>query len=163
MLNGLCLLLVAHASRTAGRGFTAHWFILGFIFIALALDEALALHEVLGEVVQATLNTQGFLYFAWVIPYGAFVLVLGVVYLRFFLNLPRPTQTRFVVAAATFLTGAVGLEMIESAIHASCQEFCWADIILVTIEEALEMVGAALFIRALALYLSEHGDQFSLH
>lgn len=153
--NGLCLFLVGHTVRSTGEKYALHWMLLGLIFLFLAIDEALALHEVLGEYLQAALNTRGFLYFAWVLPYTLFVLLLAVTYFRFMLSLPDITRTRFLISAGVYLTGAVGMELLESSIYETCAEPCHLDMLLVTIEESLEMIGAVLFLRAQLLFLAQ--------
>jgi hypothetical protein len=63
----------------------------------------------------------GFPHFAWVIPYSLLVLVLGIVYLRFLMDLPPGTRRRFLIAAMPYLAPALGMEMIGGAY---CQRIC---------------------------------------
>jgi hypothetical protein len=52
----------------------------------------------------------GFLYFPWVIPYSIALLILGVFYFRFFIQLPTSLRFGCGVFALIFLVGAVGFD-----------------------------------------------------
>ena len=132
---------------------TAYWLGLAVIFLFLSADEMLALHEHLVEPVRSTLHTGGLFYYAWVIPYGAALLIFLAVYFRFLLRLPVRTAVLFVVAGATYVGGAAGVEMISgwySEVHGNSNLIY---VVLQTIEETLEMVGIVVFIFALADYI----------
>ncbi|MCK0191452.1 hypothetical protein [Arenibacter sp. F20364] len=58
------------------------------------------------------------------------------------------------MAGAIFIMGSVGVEMITAKIAFIGGEENWAYIILMTIEEAMEMFGIALFIYTLFLYIN---------
>ena len=95
--------------------------------------------------------------YAWVLPYGAAVIVGSLLGLRFFLRLPRPTQRRFLLAAALYLGGAIGFEMIGGAYVAGQTAFqrTSAYILIFTVEELLEMAGLIMFLNALMRHLEE--------
>ena len=154
-LSGLVLTLIAHATRSAGERFAGHWLVLGLVFVFLALDESLQIHEAVGDALQGKFDTKGILYFAWVAPYAVAVAALGLIYIPFFRDLDSRTRNGFFMAAAVYLTGPVGMELIEGAIAESCGEPCWPFVFLVTIEETMEMLGVALFIRAQIAYLGD--------
>ena len=85
---------------------------LGWSAFYASLDEALSFHEGLSIPVRDALDVSGVLYFAWVIPYGIAVLILGAACLRFVLRLDRATRNLFIVAGALYVGGAVGFELI---------------------------------------------------
>ena len=156
------LFVIANAKRITRQPFAFQWEILGWIFLFLGLDEGLALHEEIGDLMELYITASGYLYFPWVIPYTGLVALLAVFYFRFLLHLPRPTMLRFIIAAGLFLTGAVGLEMI------SAQE---ADIngtttitysVLYTIEELCEMIAMVIFLQALLEYYAREFGTLSL-
>lgn len=83
LAGGLALFAIAAATRSAGGRFVAHWRVLGAIFVFLSFDEAIAFHEELGEWVKDAIPTGGPFLWAWVIPYSALVLIVGMAYLPF--------------------------------------------------------------------------------
>lgn len=142
---------------------TAYWLGLAAIFLFLSVDEMLELHEHLNEPIRSALKTSGFFYYAWVIPYGALLLIFLAAYLRFLLRLPGRTAVLFVVAGATFVSGGIGVEMISAAhseIHGNLNV---TYVTLQTIEESLEMVGIVIFIFALAEYIDQRFGDLRLH
>ncbi|MEM8954801.1 MAG: peptidase M48 Ste24p [Verrucomicrobiota bacterium] len=136
--------------RAEGR---VQWMILAFIFLFLALDEAVSIHEELGDVFHAILETKGLLYFAWVIPYTVVALFLGFAFLKFVWRLPRGVRIQFIVAGVLFLTGAVGIEVVsawEADRHGTTTPLYT---ILYTIEEFLEMIAIVIFANALLKFI----------
>jgi hypothetical protein len=126
------------------------WWGLAAIFVFLAADELVSLHERLIEPLRAALHTSGLLYFAWLIPYGLAVLVTGALYLRFLLRLPGTTRRRVIIAGVVYLTGAVGLELIGGAYLESLgNRHNLPYELLTTLEETLEMAGMILLARGL--------------
>jgi hypothetical protein len=131
------------------------WAGLSLIFVFLFYDELISIHEGLIEPLQAAWNTSGFLRYAWVIPYGLFVVVLALVYSRFLLRLPGDTRRYFLLAGLLFVTGALGVEVLGGQ-QATLQGKDLGFEILVMIEEILEMVGVLVFIHALLAYIETH-------
>jgi hypothetical protein len=138
-----------------------HWTLLALIFFWLMLDEALGLHEELGDMVEG-LNlfaAEGFLYFAWVVPYGVLLVAFAFSYLKFTLSLPPKTRNLFFLAGSLFITGAIGFEIIsarEADLNGSTSMLYST---LYTIEELCEMLAIVLFIFALLDYIrAEYGE-----
>jgi hypothetical protein len=156
LCSGLLLLLVRLEWRAPGAA-RLFWAGLAAVFFALACDEMLVLHEKLIEPVRSALGTSGVLYYAWVIPYGAFALAFAGAYSRFLWRLPRRTAGLLVLSGAVFVSGALGLEMAggywrESYGHDGVY------VALQTIEEALEMSGIVLFLYSLLDYMAREHD-----
>lgn len=144
--------------------YTAEWAVLSIGFLAMAFDELLSVHERMIEPMQELLGNKnlGIFYFAWVIPMGILVLLLAVFFLRFWWNLPPKTRLHFMIAAAIFLGGAVGLELFESKHSEIYGIDTLTYIVLVTIEESLEMTGVIIFIKALFTYIKETFGELQL-
>ena len=98
----------------------------------------------------------GVLHYAWVLPGMAFVGLIGIIYLRFLLSLPRKTQRLFVLSAFVFVLGAIGVEMLSGASASQAGEETFDYALIVTIEEFLEMLGVVVLIRALLEYIEGH-------
>lgn len=132
------------------------WFLLSVIFLFLAFDEMFEIHERLMVPVKQTFQVSGFLHYAWVIPYGIALIVLGIALLKFLYELPRNILYLFVVAGSIFVMGALGLEMIGGKLVTLDSSSSYLFFALTTIEESLEMVGIAIFIFALFSYRMEY-------
>jgi hypothetical protein len=137
---------------------TSKWVVLTAGFACMAVDEAWSFHERLGPPVRAWLawKSFGFIYFAWIIPALILVLVLGVYFLRFLLHLPPRTRLAFLMAAALFLSGTVGVESLEGHHVELYGRDNLTYIAMFTLEESLEMAGIIFYIYALLRYTSEH-------
>ena len=61
---------------------------LSFSFLFIGLDELLVLHEELIQPTRNLLNTSGFLYFAWVVPYGILATIFAVFFYGFIKTFP---------------------------------------------------------------------------
>jgi len=138
-----------------------HWLGLAVIFTFLGFDEALGLHEELGDLVeeQHWFKAEGLLYFAWVVPYSILFLIFSLSYLKFVFSLPRQIMLRFISAGVLFITGAVGFEIVsakEADLNGS--ETIYYSV-LYTIEELCEMVAMVIFSNGLLHYIrSEIGS-----
>lgn len=144
-------LLWATASGVGRDGlpFAYAWRLLAVIFVFLAIDEAVGLHEQLNRPLRQAMGTGGAFYFAWVIPYLVLVALLIGALGRFLWSLERVTRRGFVVAGATYVAGAIAMEMLGGWLWSAGRMHGRAYLIETTIEETLEMLGIALFIRAI--------------
>lgn len=154
---GLLLWLIAAQKRPLKETFAAHWLFLAAVFFYLAVDEAGSIHELLGPPVRAAFggNMRGIFHFAWVIPGLLAVAVLALGYVKFFLHLPRRTRTAFFAAAALYLAGAIGLEMVGGR-QIELVGRDWVYNTLASVEEVLELGGSIVFIWGLLDYLAEN-------
>lgn len=156
ILFAAILLAIITYNKTSNKlSHRHHWLFLCLIFFVLSLDEALGLHEELGDFVESMqlFEAKGFLYFAWVVPYGLLLTVFLITYCKFILSLPKKTMLLFVSAGALFIFGALGLETIsakEADLNGSSSMLYS---VLYTVEELCEMLGIILFIHALLEYM----------
>jgi len=137
------------------------WMGLGFVFAFLAIDEAVAIHEYFTEVFRNSLNLSGYLYYAWVIPYGIGVLALAFAYIPFFLKLDLRMFKLMMLSGVVFITGAIGLELIGGKWFVEGSPKLTL-MILYTVEELLEMVGVSIFIYSLLWYISIRDRKLSV-
>ena len=150
---------IAVARKRQGDPYARHWTVLAILFLVLSIDEGAALHETLIKPLRDLLHAGGFLYFTWVVPGGAFALLVAVVYLRFLAHLPAVTRTEFVLAAALYVGGALGLEMVGGR-YAESHGFANLSYALIAnAEEFLEMAGIVVFINALLRYGGSHAEE----
>lgn len=145
------LLVIISKFHHAGNEPYRLWGGLAVIFLFLSIDEFTMIHEKFVLPFREIFNTSGFLYFAWVIPYAVLVGVVGLVYLKFLLRLPRRTRLLFVVAGLLYVSGALGFELLDGYfVSAGVDNIKFA--LTNSIEEFLEMFGVIVFLYALQDY-----------
>ena len=139
------------------------WRLLSKIFIFLALDEALQIHEILiipglrHQVHPALAST-------WVVPYAALAVILLWRFRSFLGSIPRATATGLLRSGAVYVGGAIGMEMIGSfAVRSSLIRLHspWYGGIT-GLEEALELIGIILLIDALMRALLVQQDSVDI-
>ncbi len=122
-----------------------YWLALSIIFAFLALDEFVSIHERLVEPVRSALSTSGFFHFAWIIPGGIFVLVLGILFLGWLRRLPVETRRGLILSAFIYLSGVLFLEGLEGIRASQYGQGDLIYIMIATVEESLEMIGFIVF------------------
>ena len=150
-------ILLAFIASTHKKQYSSYypWAGLSLIFLFLSVDEIASIHERLGAQFRIAFNTSGLLYHAWVIPYGVILVVLIIVYFRFLVHLPKGTRNLFIVSGTTYVTGALGFELLggwQNDLYGS-NNLTYS--ILYTCEEFLEMLGIVIFIYALLVYITK--------
>lgn len=137
---------------------TLRWAILALGFLLMAIDEATSIHEKLVIPIRALLGggRLGFLYFAWVIPGMALITVVGVFFLGFLLRLPAKTRFTFMFAAALFIGGIIGFELVGGRYAEMHGRDNLTYGMIATAEEGLEIFGMIVFIYALLRYIAEN-------
>jgi hypothetical protein len=157
--------VAAAASRRRDLPDTRYWTGLAVIFVVLACDEFLEIHERAIEPVRDGLGVGGLLYNAWVVPAAVVVAAVVVVYGRFVLRLPSEIRRLTIIAAALFVGGAMGMEMLGGWYADEHGSERLGYVPFPTIEEAMEMAGAAVFLSAVLRHLRDHlgGARVTLH
>jgi len=159
VICALLLLLLWRVFKVGGRR-RVTWLMLSVVFAALSFDEFAHIHERFAPALRVALDTSGPLHYAWVVPYGIGIVVLALLVIPLLMKIKRSIRFWFLAAAAVFVTGSLGLEMIEgwqevrTDGHGGTLTF-----VLVTIEEYLEMIGLIMLVYASLLLLHEiHGN-----
>lgn len=165
----LLLFIIGKLSRVTGHKLhKMYWYGLSLVFLFLSGDEMVSFHEALSYQVKGLLNFGGMPYFAWIIPYSLIVLILGVLYIKFFFSLPKKIIILFLISAGVFLSGALGFEfaggfiyeqMLNTAPDANIR-FYYA--LMTTGEEVLETAGQVLFIYSLFTYIIMEFKKFTM-
>ena len=159
----MAALLMQRLGQSNDRIAARDWRLLSKIFIFLALDEALQIHEILiipglrHQVHPALAST-------WVIPYTALALVMLWRFRGFLGSIPRATAARLLRSGAVYIGGAIGMEMVGSfAVRSSLIRLHspWYGAIT-GLEEALELLGIILLIDALLRALLDQHNSIDL-
>ena len=156
---GFLSLLLGFQTGVPGIKNRTKWKVLGGLFLFLAFDEAIQIHEVISQGLRNNLGDQlpGFLHYAWVIPYALLVVVAVLYFFSFIWNLPSRLRNLIFLAGFVYVFGALGLEVVESYIDTNMGTDNLLYKFLVTTEEAMEMLGIAIICYAFSLHLASWG------
>lgn len=161
LLCSVILSMVARVKKRSGERYALHWGFLAFILLGMSVDEVAQFHESLNRV-GSLLGTEGLLHFGWVIPGSAFVIAVGLAYLKFLTDLPVAVRRLFILAGALFVGGAIGMEMIGARSAQLYGQASPAFFLPVTVEEFMEMMGVIFFGYALLSYVSSHLNDINI-
>jgi hypothetical protein len=147
----LLFVIYAYEKNEKTKG-SRYWLLMSILFLFLSFDESAGVHEKFGNIyiylreqgtIPPTLNAHEWL------PFGvAFVIVVAIVLIPFMRMLNGDTLRNFLIAGGVFVTGAVGIEAIQSAILESAVidvESSIAYSFGPLFEESFEMYGIAIF------------------
>jgi hypothetical protein len=163
-LNACLLLLI---TILEGQNKTKRWgyfLVLTIGFLYMAIDEWKQFHELLSVPLQNWIGTDqlGVFTFTWVIG-GILAVILAVlIFYRFLAGLEVEIRRQFILAAALYVTGAIGFELLGGYFAATMGYGSSLYQLEVTCEETLEMAGMILMIRALLRYLPIYYPSLSL-
>ncbi len=118
----------------------------------MAYDEAISVHEKLVPVMNQWVDASGLFHFSWIIPALPFVLVVLLMSIRFLHRTDARTRTLMILSGAIFVGGAIGFEALGGLRISKFGFPSTGDLVyfmLVACEEAMEMLGVALFIYTL--------------
>lgn len=163
LIAAVLLFVVALQNRRTDQA--KYWWVLGCIFLFMAMDESAQIHEGVTKLMYLMLSTvqlPGYFLYAWVIPYSLAILAAGLFFFNFMLKLPSLIRNLFFAAGGLFVTGALGLEMLEGHYNIVYGYGNVYTTILCTIEELLEMSGVILFIYALLICMTRSTRKITL-
>ena len=152
LICSLLTVIIFKAAKVNKDRFKYHWLGLSFIFLLIATDEILVLHEQIISPLRRLLATSGFLYMAWIIPAFILGVVFLIAYFKFLRSLPSITRIRFIGAGLIFGLGAVVLEAVGGRVLTEIGTNNLTYSLITNVEEILEMIGILLFIHALLQY-----------
>ena len=159
-----CAALAAAIARSGGSRRRGGWWAVAGVFAYLSVDEAISIHEKASRLGRFILNTAGidsFVSRAWVVPALAALALLLPLFLWFLAGLPARTRLLLLAAAAVYVGGAVGMELLtdllvhdRGGVRALTRvENLIRIAVLPHVEELLEMFGIVLFLYALLRHL----------
>ena len=161
IISSALLFLIALSSKKIQSSYIS-WLGLSLIFLFLSIDEIYSIHESLIVPAREFFEASGFLYYAWVIPYGIALVVFIVMYSKFLFDLPRNIMLLFLASGAIFVSGAIGFEMLGGR-----QADLFGDNNILysfyyTCEELFEMLGVAIFIYTLLTYIVNQSKSLTI-
>ncbi|AFZ34096.1 hypothetical protein Sta7437_0489 [Stanieria cyanosphaera PCC 7437] len=150
------LSIIAKFEKFLKSKFAKFWRALSFIFLYLAIDEAVTIHEHSIEPLRNALSASGFFFFTWIIPAFILLIVLFLIFKDFIYNLPTKTRNLFLLAGTVYVSGALGLESIGGYIGDVISFNTRAYWLVLIAKELLEMLGVVIFIYSLLSYIKNH-------
>lgn len=139
LFAGLLLLHQAKALRTQGSREDLWWHVLGIGFCVLSMDEVVGIHEWVNTLLAET---------NWTVFGFAIFVIVGVAYLPFLWRHRGRLTLLFLLAAAVYGGGAVGVEHATDGQVETLHYNMWT-----TLEEGMEMSGVIIFIYAVLDHL----------
>jgi len=138
------------------------WVLFGLFFTYLGFDEALIIHEQLGEPIRNILNITGSnpLYHAWVVPaIGIVTLIILTIFIirRYYKQLRVFSRLLFLIALLA--TGVIACEILGTFIYDNTILY---RTFMVPLEEIFELTMAAIILRSLLIQLkNQNGKKVS--
>ncbi len=158
LLVNAALLALVYRVRTEDGWRRTVWAFLACVFVFLSFDELFEVHERFIEPLREAWHLTGIFYYSWVLVYVPIVVLLAALFLPIWLRLSMGHRSRLAASAITYITGAVGLEMVGGARYESVgsgQDMMYS--LISTGEETLEMAGLIIFVAAQLRLLNEGG------
>ncbi len=136
------------------------WNALQWLFVFLAADEALQIHEAFTisyfkNLLPAALSV------VWVIPYGILVIFSFIYFKPLLASMPKRVRNLSLLAGFVYVSGAIGIEIVGNLLVKT------GDIklhgisygLISTLEESMEITGLIIFIYALITYIFSYQKQ----
>jgi hypothetical protein len=164
--NAILLFMVAQtfflmgksSKRIEDRYSRTYWYFLTIIFVFLSIDEFVSIHERFIDLLPHVfgIGGTGVLRFAWIIPYGIFVIAFGIYSIPFFLSLEKEYVVKYLIAGAVYISGAMIVEALGGIVFEQNNSIPTFEYILffVTPEETMEMLPLIYVININLKYLS---------
>ena len=102
LLSSVLLAIIAKDKNQKQDRYYQHWKYLAFIFLYLAVDEGIQIHERSIEPVRNALNVSGFFYYAWIIPAIILFSLFCLIYLKFVRSLPKKNPSIIYIMCDNF-------------------------------------------------------------
>ncbi len=161
--TSILLFLIFNIKQRVNSKTSFYWLGLSAIFLFIAIDESLQIHEKLGILLGANFKERsGYLFYVWVVPYAILVVTFLCFYLQFILNLPSRTRNLFIFAGAVFCAGALGCEILGGKIASEEGVENLAYAFFYTTEETLEILGIIIMNYAIMDYIATSTKEFKV-
>jgi hypothetical protein len=162
LINAMLFLMIWKTrSDQHGRRWT--WLLLAWLFCFFAIDEYFSMHEPLAPYLRSVLHASGIFYYAWIIPYGIGVMGLAWCVVPVLWKLDNRARFWFIAAAITFISGSIGLEMMEGWYFEMVKQKDDIYFIMMSVEESMEMIGLVMLVYASLLLLEKKQEGSSVY
>jgi hypothetical protein len=159
---GLAIVAMTHLHR---RGLAVQWAVLALLLLLLAIDEVAGIHEITARMAARSGGLGAFRgdasSFAWVLFAAPVVLATALLFLPFVGSLARPVRQRMAWGTGIFVTGVLGIEALTGLL-VGLNPDTWSYLVLATLEEGCEMLGAIIFLDGVLLELRDRVGPITL-
>jgi hypothetical protein len=162
LLCALLLAIIAWGRQRETDTYRYHWTALAVIFCAISVVETTGLHELTSAPLKAVVPATGLLFHTWVVLGMLFTSIVAAFYVRFILHLPSKTRRLFLLAAALYVGGALGMEILRGPYNEVYGAKHMTAELMKTFEEFCQMLGIVVFIYTLLLYIKLYVKEINL-
>jgi hypothetical protein len=137
------------------------WLLLSLFFVYLSVDEVFSVHEQLIVPFRERFELPGSLDYAWMVPYGAVVVLIGLAFFHVWRRQTMRVRAMLGLAALVYLTGAIGFDVLSEAYLARRGDnLSYA--LIVELEETCEMAGLIVLMQTLFSIIQATGYQWQI-
>lgn len=140
------LFVIAYLKNAAGDKFKFQWSAMAWIVLALSIDNLAVIHKKIREYFQDWTDMGAWFEYKWLIVGMVALLVLVILFFRFWQSLDTKYGILFLVSAVMYFGGALGKEYS----------------LFITLDQALQYGAATLLIYSLLLYIKSEYSFFSV-
>lgn len=152
LFSSFLFLIIAKATKKGIGKYYINWLFLSLVFFCLSADEFMSLHEQVSHFFRGT-KVGNYIHFGWIIPASIFLLLFTVSYMKFFFHLTKRFKILFLLSAAVYVSGSIGMELIGGIYQTYFGQMNFIYYVLTDIEETFEMAGIVLLIYSLLTYI----------
>lgn len=141
------------------------WRITAAILAFLSVDELCSLHERIRSVSHADISIGSIVlpaHFVWIIPGTVAVIIVAIILLRYLKDIPSKTRNFLIIAAAVYLSGALGAELISALTWSEGNETTFSYLLLAGMEETMETAGVIIVCATILHCLSKERARFTV-
>lgn len=146
---------IALTGRARSEPHSPYWTGLALAFLYISMDKGTTIHEVASDLLRSIFKASGFLQSVWLILGISLAAVVGTLYVRFWWRLPGRARILFALAAAVYVGGAAGIEALSTRQYYLDEGKSFRYLVISSVEETFEMLGAVIFIYALLEYVRQ--------
>jgi hypothetical protein len=150
-LSALILILGGLGARHQGLPRAGRWLLLGAIFAYLSLDQVVPIHERWDELIGRLAGSADGAT-TWVVVAGAILVASSVLWLPLIRSQSVRVRALWILAAGLFVGGALGSRVLGGP-HQPPETATLGSMLIVAAENALELLGAAVFLYSLLVGL----------
>lgn len=165
LLSSSVLAFLIGVARRYQRLPHAGWLVLAGLVLGLSIDESASIHEISTRYAKGAgglgLFPEDGATFAWVVYALPLIIIGGWFGARFLRTLDAPVRNRLGIGLVVWMTGVFGIEALTGQL-VGLQTRTWTYLVLATLEEGAEMIGAIVFIDGLLVQLSNHVGSVAL-
>lgn len=162
LITSVIAFIIASAKFSQKNKYRFEWLLLGLVFLYLSMDEAAVIHEKFNALLKNLPDINGWAHYKWIYAGAAAVLVLTVMFIRFYLHLDLRNKILFPLSMALYLFGAFAGELFSG--HYA-QQYGTKNVTYTLMthgEELGEHIGIILMIFTLLTYLLANYSKITL-